>query len=224
MFSTSWGGSICIFHKCSHYGKNGIYNLHGLWPNASNGHHPFNCYQTYFRESDYNSYIKKNIYNYWNSFYNPNWGFIKHEITKHGTCWDSESGDKTVMNSKLVSILDNLDINDDIDKLNGYLSLAIEVSKIVNPYQQLELAGIVPGEGMEYSVDDIIKVFNDKYGLYTAIPICLTDRSSGKMYMTELRFCLDLNYNPAVCENINFVKGKIKACRKMKISYPSFPN
>lgn len=223
MFSTSWGGSICIFHNCSHYGQDKLFNLHGLWPGSSSTS-PFNCYQTHFRESDFNTYIKQNIYKYWNSFYNPNWGFINHEITKHGTCWDAELGDRENMDEGVVKILENLDLESDVEKLNGYLETAIMVSRIVDPYGALEKEGIVPGEGREYSIEEIMRVFDGKYGEFSAIPICKSDRASGNMYMVELRFCLDLDYNPGPCENIGLVKSKRNYCRKSKITYPVFPN
>lgn len=222
MFSLSWAGSICVFHKCSHYGIDGVFNLHGLWPGASNGSSPFNCYQTYFRESDYDSEIKEMIYKYWNSFYNPNWGFINHEIQKHATCWNPELGEKSLMASNLVNILDKINLDDDISRINGYLKTAIQISKDIDPYTALKENGIVPGVGLEYDIDNIIAIFDAKYGQYSAIPICLSDRATNKMYMTELRFCLDLDYNPQPC-NQSQVISKIKGCKKNKISYPPFP-
>jgi ribonuclease I len=224
MYSLSWAGSLCAFHKCSHYGIDGIYNLHGLWPDASSGPNPFECYQTYFRESDYDAELRSEIYDYWNSFYNPNWGFIKHEIEKHGTCWDPAAGDKSKMDPKIKKILDTVNTDDDISKLNVYLKIAIQISKNLNPYATLKANGIVPGENKEFDIDDVIAIYDQIYGQYSVIPICLTDRASNQLYMTEFRFCLDLNYNPQQCKNIDFVKSKIQICKKQKITYPPFPN
>lgn len=79
MFATSWAGSKCKFHRCSHYGLENVFNVHGLWP-GSGSKSPFNCQEMIFGETNYDDYVRENIYKYWNSLYNNNWGFINHEL------------------------------------------------------------------------------------------------------------------------------------------------
>lgn len=95
VYATSWAGSKCVFNNCTHFGKKDVFNIHGLWPGTSKNP-PFFCKEMYFEESNYDEYVKKNIYLYWNSMYNPNWGFIHHELSKHGTCWRPDYGDSSM--------------------------------------------------------------------------------------------------------------------------------
>ena len=63
-------------------------------------------------------------------------------------------------------------------------------------YGVLERDGIVPSEDQTYTIDQIINALYNQFGANTAIPVCLRDRASGNLYLSELRFCLDLNYKP----------------------------
>jgi len=38
VFSTEWAGVICVFHECSHYGNDKVFNIHGLWPDREQGY------------------------------------------------------------------------------------------------------------------------------------------------------------------------------------------
>ena len=39
-----WQGTVCKFKNCEQdYTAAGTWNLHGLWPDADNGKHPFFC-------------------------------------------------------------------------------------------------------------------------------------------------------------------------------------
>lgn len=81
----------------------GIFNLHGLWPDRQKDY-PQNCKEIQFQEYNYNSFVKENIDHLWNSYYNPNWGFIQHELEKHGSCWNMDYGKKPEMDVKVVNL------------------------------------------------------------------------------------------------------------------------
>ncbi len=222
MFATGWSGSICKFHHCTHYGIDNIWNLHGLWPSDGNKMAPQNCVQSYFGESDYDQYVKENIYKFWNSYYNPNWGFIHHEIQKHGTCWNPESGDKSVMNPKLASVIEKFNESDEFSHINTFLELTIELSKFLDVYGLLAKDEIVPGDDKEYDIDDILNALKPKFKEYSVIPLCLKDRPTNAYFLAELRFCLDLNFEATECDRTK-VERSIQICKKTKVKYPSYP-
>ena len=35
VLALTWAGTICEFNRCTHYGKDKIFNIHGLWPNST---------------------------------------------------------------------------------------------------------------------------------------------------------------------------------------------
>lgn len=38
VMALTWGGTICKFNQCLHYGRDDVFNIHGLWPNHSKEH------------------------------------------------------------------------------------------------------------------------------------------------------------------------------------------
>lgn len=222
LLATSWAGSTCRFHDCSHYGSDEVFNLHGLWPTTA-GQSPQDCSPVNFKEQNLSPYLKQNLFLYWNSFYHDNWEFMDHEITKHGSCWRPEYGNSQVMNQKLADIIQSYNSLDDYSKINTFLTLTLNISMIVDAYETLKNNGIVPSETQTYNVDDILAIFARIYNIDgTVEPVCLADKSSGLLYLAELRFCLDLNFNHMKC-NYGEINRQLKRCRTSQLSYPLFP-
>ena len=222
LLATSWAGSTCKFHHCTHYGSDEIFNLHGLWPSTARAS-PFDCVKTNFKEQNLSPYLKQNLFIYWNSFYHDNWEFLDHEITKHGSCWRPEYGNLKVMDPSLASIIKTYDAKDDYSKINTFLTLTIELSMLINPYKVLKENGIVPSNNRTYNIDDIIAIFSNLHNQEnTVMPVCLAEKSTGALYIAELRFCLDLEYKPIEC-SLGEMKRQLKRCRSSPLRYPLFP-
>ena len=222
LLATSWAGTTCKFHQCSHYGADEIFNLHGLWPSTA-GQSPQNCSTVNFKEQNLSPYLKQNLFLYWNSFYHENWEFLDHEITKHGSCWNPEYGDQQVMDKNLADIIQSYDASDDYSKINTFLTLTLKLSMIVNPYKALSDNGIVPSNTQNYKIDEILDIFVSMYGISDSVmPVCLAEKSTGKLYLAELRYCLNLDFQPIEC-NIGEMRRQLKRCRSNMLEYPLFP-
>lgn len=223
LFATSWGGSTCVFHRCSHYGSPTVFNIHGLWPSTAK-QSPQSCTETDFSEQNLSPHLQKVLFRFWNSYYHDNWEFLDHEITKHGTCWDPKLGNKEEMDSSIVDLLNQVDESDPYNVMNNYLEVVLAVDNLYNPYEDLKAAGIVPSDSEKYNIDDVVAVFNNKYGLTRGVlPVCLADKGSGELYLAELRFCLDLEYKPIDCQE-GVVYSHMKRCKQQELKYPVFPN
>lgn len=222
LLATSWAGSTCKFHDCTHYGSDEIFNLHGLWPSTA-GQSPQDCNTVNFKEQNLSPYLKQHLFSYWNSFYHDNWEFMDHEITKHGSCWRPDYGDLKAMNKTLADIIQSYDASDDYSKINTFLTLTVNLSMIINPYKILKDNGIVPSDVVQYAIDDILTVFKNLHGVNNSImPVCLAEKSTGKLYLGELRFCVDVNFTPIAC-NPGELARQMKRCRENKLEYPPFP-
>lgn len=222
LLATSWAGTTCKFHDCSHYGSDEVFNLHGLWPSTA-GQSPQDCGTINFKEQNLSPYLKHNLYIFWNSFYHDNWEFLDHEITKHGSCWRPDYGDFNVMDRKLVDIIQTYDSSDDYSKINTFLTLTISLSQMINPYKALKEQSIIPSETTAYNVEDILAVFKNLHGIKNSVmPVCLAEKSSGALYLAELRFCLDINFMPIEC-NPGEMNRQLKRCRESSLTYPLFP-
>lgn len=222
LLATSWQGTTCKFHHCTHFGSPSIFNLHGLWPSTA-GNSPEECTSIDFTEEDLDENLKRNLYNYWNSGYHGNWEFINHEITKHGSCWDPSLGDKSLIDSQIVSTINQYNPEDPHSLINTFLEVVLVVSKELNPYDVLAQKGIVPSDSETYQIDDVLDAVNSHNGTSLGvIPVCLKDKESGDMYLGELRLCLDLNYKPRECEP-GVTYSHIKKCRSSVLRYPLFP-
>ena len=223
LLATSWAGSTCKFHDCTHYGSDEIFNLHGLWPSTAN-RSPQNCMTVHFKEENLTPYLKQNLFTYWNSFYHENWEFLDHEIVKHGSCWRPDLGNLKTMDKSLADIIETYDSSDDYSLINTFLTLTIKLSMLINPYKVLKSNGIEPSDTKTYNIDDIIGIYeriNNKPD--TVMPVCLAEKSSGKLYIAELRFCIDLNFLPIECSP-DEMRRQLKRCRESPLVYPSFPH
>ena len=222
LLATSWQGTTCIFHHCTHFGSSSVFNLHGLWPSTA-GNSPQECKEIQFTEENLDDYLKRNLYNYWNSGYHGNWEFINHEITKHGSCWDPSLGDQSQIDTNVVNAINRYNAEDPYSLINTFLEVALEVSKLYNPYDILAQKGIVPSDSVTYQIDDVLEAVNSHNGTSLGvIPVCLKDKQTGELYLGELRMCLDLDYKPIDCQP-GVTNSHIKMCRSADLKYPSFP-
>lgn len=222
LLATSWAGTTCKFHDCTHYGSDEMFNLHGLWPSTA-GQSPGDCGTINFKEQNLSPYLKKNLYTFWNSFYHDNWEFLDHEIVKHGSCWRPDYGDFKVMDKSLADIIKSYDSSDDYSKINTFLTLTISLSQIINPYKALKDKGIIPSKSATYDIVDILTVFKNLHGINNSVmPVCLAEKSSGALYLAELRFCIDLDFLPIECDP-GEMSRQLKRCRESALEYPLFP-
>lgn len=97
--------------------------------------------------------------------------------------------------------------------------MTIELSKILQPYEVLKRSGIIPGG--YYNITIIMKALEKAYG-DSVMPLCNFDDRNKNLYLEELRFCLDLNYNLKPC-NSSELYGKVRYCKKTSIYYPPYP-
>lgn len=222
LLATNWAGTMCKFNKCTHYALDEWFNIHGLWPTTS-GQSPQNCAHVNFKQQNLAPSLKQTLFSYWNSYYHDNWEFLDHEITKHGSCWRPDFGDETVMDKQLAQIIQGYDSNDKFSAVNTFLALTISVAKLYDPYSALKKAGIVPDDSKTHKIDDILRVFANLHDMRdTVLPICLAEKSLGKLYLAELRFCTDLNFKPTKCSEGELIR-QLKRCRTNELIYPTFP-
>lgn len=222
MLATSWAGTTCKFNNCTHYGRDNWFNLHGLWPSTANDS-PQNCRTINFQQNNLSPALAKNLYTYWNSFYHDNWDFINHEITKHGSCWNPAYGNQSIMDPALAQVIQGYNSGDKFSEINTFLQLAISLAEIVNPFDSLNKAGFVPDDNATHKIDDVLAVFSGLNNIENSvIPVCLAEKSTGNLYLAELRFCTDINFKPLAC-NLGELKNELKRCRSGEIIYPTFP-
>jgi ribonuclease I len=221
LFATEWVGTACKFNSCNQKIDGSHFNVHGLWP-SSKGSSPEECDRLYFDESNINPDLQKILYSYWNGCYKDSWDFIRYELKKHGTCWSIDAGNPQQMDQGIKNILHGYNPDDEFSKVNTYLSIVVFLSQKMNPYKVLQGISVSPGDGHKYPIAQIVDVFNKNYGLTTGvIPVCLREKSSGEDYISELRFCLSLNYEPIDCDPIT-VKKHIEACGSDPVFYPKY--
>jgi len=222
MLATSWAGTTCKFNDCTHYGEDNWFNSHGLWPSTANNS-PQDCKTINFQEQNLSPYLKQSLYTYWNSFYHDNWEFLDHEITKHGSCWNPKFGDQRIMDPALAQVIQGYNSGDKFSEINTFLTLAVSLAKIVDPFASLKKAGIVPSDTATYKIEQVLGVFSELNGLQNSlIPVCLAEKSTGNLYLAELRFCTDLNFKPIAC-NLSELRNELQRCRSNDLIYPTFP-
>lgn len=69
-FALEWPGSVCKFKNCAEdHTIAGTWNLHGLWPDANNGHHPFFCTKTPTDWDNLPKDLRNSLAQYWSGLY-----------------------------------------------------------------------------------------------------------------------------------------------------------
>jgi ribonuclease I len=221
LFATEWVGTACKFNNCNQKIDDSRFNVHGLWP-SSPGSSPENCDRLYFDESNISPSLKDILYSYWNGCYKDSWDFVRYELKKHGTCWSITAGNSQDMDQGIKQILQAYKPDDEFSKVNTYMAIVVFLSQKMDPYKILQDINITPGDGHKYPINQFLDVFNRNFKLTTGvIPVCLREKSSGENYISELRFCLDLNYAPIDCDPIT-VKKHIESCGTNSVLYPRY--
>lgn len=214
--SLSWPGTVCTLNKCSILGRSNYFQIHGLWPNGES-----NCDQVNWTKQDLSYKNQKDIPIFWNWMYGSEMGFINHELSKHGTCWDPSEADLQKAPRKIAELISSSNKSTKNGKLNTFLQIPITWSKVHNLFSILWKRGIRPGE-LTVSTLSLIRALEDHLGVKNGVyPICLS-RHELKHFFSEIRFCLDANYQVVSCGEV-VIRNHLQACTDM-IHYPVFPN
>lgn len=200
-FALEWPGSVCQFKNCvEDHSAPGVWNLHGLWPNADNGHHPFFCTKTSLDWLNLSEELRKELGLYWSGLYSSQEQFLDHEWTKHGTCWRTDYGVVSKMPSQ---IQDNVSkARNDKQNSADFFSLVVDLSKnVYNIYDILSSEGIVPSDSKHYTLEQIHSAITKNFGKgsVTKFKVNCQRDESGNSYFNDVLICLDKNYNPMDC-------------------------
>lgn len=214
--AVEWAGTVCHFKSCSEdHSAPDNWNLHGLWPDKSDGNHPFFCTNTPLQFEQLDSGLRNLLDLYWSGLYSSQQKFIDHEWTKHGTCWRSDYGEIEKMPASVQDTVLRQRSSD--QNSSDFLKTSISLSKdVYNVYRTLERAGIIPSSTATYTLAEIqgslTKLFG---GEVTKFQINCQQDEKGASLLSDMSFCLDKNYQPMDCQNLRPSK-----CDPDRIFYP----
>jgi ribonuclease I len=199
MFATEWQGTVCMFKDCTEATTSpDVFNLHGLWPNAENGRHPFSCSKTPLNFAGLPSDLQSDLKSYWSGLYSSQEDFLKHEWSKHGTCWRFDYGDLSQAPEEVKEFVKNARSDGTVNP-EWYMRLATSLSsKKYNLRKILADGDIKPDNSKVYQLDDVFAVIQKALGVTNVEVHCLRDET-GRTFLSEFRTCLDKNYNPKDC-------------------------
>lgn len=214
--SLSWPGTVCTLKNCSILGKTNYFQIHGLWPNGK-----MNCGQVKWTKQNLSEKNLEDVPLYWNWMYGTEMGFLDHELNKHGTCWDPSEADLDRAPREIAEIISNSNVSTQKGKLNTYLQIPITWSKVHNLFSILLQKNIRPGDSPVPTLS-VIKAIENHFGVPNGVfPICIS-HSNFKHYFSEIRFCLDVNYQMVPCGE-KVVQNHLRACTE-NMHYPVFPS
>jgi hypothetical protein len=174
----------------------------------------------HWKESDLSPENQRDIPLYWNWMYSNEMKFINHELGKHGLFWDPESADWNLAPKALSDAISKADLSSLDGKLNAYLQVTMAWSKSNNLFAALSAKGILP-KSEPVSTMAIVSAFEDYFGAKGFVfPVCIP-RKPKKHYFSEIRFCLDANYQVTSCGG-KVVENHVNSCTQ-NVLYPEFP-
>jgi ribonuclease T2 len=133
LFETEWKPTNCKFMNCPSGYSGEAFNIHGLWPERSDGSYPSNCGTGHFSVS---SSLEAEMSQHWISDSEPNASFWEHEWSKHGTCVSASETSEEYCNS------------------------VIQLFLTVSPQSLLASHGITPSNTIAYPVSSIKEAFS----------------------------------------------------------------
>ena len=205
VLATEWAGSVCTVKRCQYNtGSTTFWNMHGLWPNSDNGRHPFSCASTSVDIQKLPQNVQSDLNKYWAGLFASQSGFIAHEWSKHGTCWDPYYGDLSKMPSILTQIVTagrkNYDLNDLTVQPVDYLNLVMNLGKVYSLYDAFKEFNILPSDARGYQKSEIQAAIAQKFNGVTKYNlICQKDRKTGRSLIYEIRLCLNKSFNVVDC-------------------------
>ena len=200
-FSFEFLGAVCLNRDCqsADLGNTQDYdiNMHGFWPQKDSGSIDFCLYNGY-DETKLKPEILDTINANWVGAYNPTNTFRNHEWGKHGTCWAQQYYINST--SKYVKFLktDNY-----YELMNQYFELVMKIKR--NAGLEELFFGNKTNPRMVYDFTSLNNLMGNRFGVQKVETECET--INGEQYLTEARYCLDLNYNFIDCPTL-FVSCK----------------
>ena len=212
VLALSWQTSLCSKRRCSisRPEQKDKFNLHGLWPSSPSRYSsgvqdcPAPSFNSRFLPRD----LKDSMRTYWSALFNEEDWFWGHEWSKHGSCW-RPSYIPTKLKSKIPdalrrSIQVSIDDGEEGErKMINYFKLAIELSKLYNPYSVLLSANIRPSSSKPLTQSQIVDAYRRKLGVSRFNVIC-SRSDKGESLLEEIRLCLSLSFNPEDCRSNKF--------------------
>jgi len=210
VIATEWAGSICRIKNCNRgrpVNKN-FFNIHGLWPNvlADFRKSPFDCKNTKVTINTFPMDLQSSLNYYWNPMYSTADGFMNHEWSKHGTCWDPEPINYEDVPSDLKKVVKDSQGSMDDDKTHqiSYFKTTIAVAQKYNVFAALAAYGIVPNTERYLHKAEILAAITDYFKISKFQIKCEKSQQSNVSYLFEVRLCLDKNYNPMDCKDLRY--------------------
>lgn len=218
MFATEWQGTVCGFKNCDQdTSVDGVFNLHGLWPNRNDYKHPFSCTRVRFNLNSLPQALQTKLGKYWSGLYSSQQYFLSHEWSKHGTCWRTDYGTPSSMPANIRPLVQAARSAQAQDPKYFMDIAATLASENYNIYSILKDAGIVPSDSRSYNLYNMYDVIAAGLGIKNFQIMCNTD-SAGRTSVMEFRVCLSHNFIPVDC-----YKRKVGGCNK-SLLYPTRGN
>lgn len=148
--SMQWPPSFCLLQRCAEQRPGSSWTIHGLWPDNYEGDSPSDCSKQRFDYNKLDAGVRKDIETRWKTLTGTQSGFIYHEVTKHGSCWDPNTGNANDMPAAIKGIITKYKRQID-NNYQQYLEVALQTGKINDPKSALENLGIMPGNS--YHID-----------------------------------------------------------------------
>ena len=104
------------------------------------------------------------------------------------------------MDPKISELIDKS--KRDISNPVGYLETGIFLAKKFNHFQALKNFGIFPSDENKISAEQVKDAFLKAYGVSRFSIRCKVVRETQEVQIEEIKMCLDLNYNPVDCIDI----------------------
>jgi ribonuclease I len=201
VWAVQWARSICDLRYCKYNTNRGqVFNIHGLWPSSSRRRQgPHKCEKGHFSWKTVDSGLHRELETHWSGLFGSRKLFNNHEWEKHGTCLDPFKGNLEKMpNLEIKEIVQNYR-KEKVNKHVWYFRLSIALNKHYELKQTFANCGILPNKESR-AFYDFFDCIQEQFGIRGFFARCDKAPNTKIFYLSEIRFCLDLDFNLVNCK------------------------
>lgn len=165
-------------------------NVHGLWPSATDGNHPFECQPNIYDPKKLNADVLTGLDANWVGMFNSTYWFRFHEYGKHGTCFNFPGNTASFLSLGQV---------DQVTQMNAYFQKALDLKAELN-LKSVLFAGDQEQGCFKFSHTDLMATIRKQIGVDDVLIEC--NNKSGMQKLSTIEVCLGLDFKVVDCSSV----------------------
>lgn len=195
-FTMEVPGATCMEKDCQTAMEGNLsdktFNMHGLWPSATDGNHPFDCQPNIYNEDNIKPDLLARMNANWVGLYNSTYWFRYHEYGKHGSCFN--------YNGEYSGFL-QLTADDQVAQMNAFFTKALDLKDSLD-LKDILFAGSMEMGAYKFSHDGLMKAVSTKIDVKDFLIECVYNSQKKMQALQSIEVCYNLQFEAVDCSSV----------------------